>query len=92
MDELKTLESMGFTLPTPAYIRCRTIRTHWLCRLSIRQESLLQTAKWIGIALDALPLCHLGTWLLPGGHRLVRRVVHRASVKPALITAKEREC
>ena len=65
MDELKTLESMGFTLPSPAYIFGAVVfGIIGFAAYRYGKKASLQTTKWIGIALMLYPYAISGTWLL----------------------------
>ena len=65
MDELKTLEEMGFTLPTPAYIFGAVLfGIIGYAAYRYGKKASLQPAKWIGIALMVYPYAISGTWLL----------------------------
>ncbi len=65
MDELNTLKSLGFELPTPAYL-------FGLCLFGIvgfaawryGKKTAHPTAKWIGVALMFYPYAVSQTWLL----------------------------
>jgi hypothetical protein len=65
MDELKTLESMGFTLPSPAYIFGAIVfGIIGYAAYRYGKKSSLPAPKWIGIALMLYPYAISGTWLL----------------------------
>jgi hypothetical protein len=65
MDELTTLESMGFTLPSPAYL-IGTVLFGIMGYAAYRygKKASLPTTKWIGIALMLYPYAISRTWLL----------------------------
>jgi hypothetical protein len=65
MDELKTLETMGLTLPSPAYL-VGAILFGIIGYAAYRygKKSSRQTVKWIGIALMLYPYAISETWLL----------------------------
>ena len=65
MDNLKTLEAMGFTLPSPAYL-FGVILFSVLGYAAYRygKKASLGTPKWIGIALMFYPYVVSETWLL----------------------------
>ena len=65
MDELKTLESMGFTLPSPAYIFGVVLfGIIGFAAYRYGKKASVQAAKWIGIVLMLYPYVISGTWLL----------------------------
>lgn len=65
MDELKTIESLGFTLPSPAYI-AGAILFGIIGYAAYRygKKASLGTFKWIGIALMLYPYVISETWLM----------------------------
>ncbi|HEV7616639.1 MAG TPA: hypothetical protein VGO51_00885 [Burkholderiaceae bacterium] len=65
MDELNTLQSFGFTLPSPAYI-AGAILFGIIGYAAYRygKKAALNTPKWIGIALMLYPYAVSETWLL----------------------------
>ena len=65
MDNLKTLEAMGFTLPSPAYL-FGVILFSVLGYAAYRygKKASFGTPKWIGIALMFYPYVVSETWLL----------------------------
>lgn len=65
MDGLKTLESLGFTLPGPAYI-LGAILFSIIGYAAYRygKKASLGIPKWIGIALMLYPYAVSETWLL----------------------------
>ena len=65
MDELKTLESMGFTLPSPAYlIGAILFSIVGYAAYRYGKKASLSHPKWIGIALMFYPYAISETWLL----------------------------
>ena len=65
MDELKTLESIGFTLPSPAYIFGAVLfGIIGYAAYRYGKNASVQPAKWIGIALMLYPYAISGTGLL----------------------------
>jgi hypothetical protein len=65
MDELKTLESMGFTLPSPAYlVGVLLFGIIGFAAYRYGKKASLDTTKWIGIALMLFPYVISETWLL----------------------------
>jgi hypothetical protein len=65
MDELKTLETLGFTLPSPAYIFGAVVfGIIGFAAYRYGKKASLQTTKWIGVALMLYPYAISGTWLL----------------------------
>lgn len=65
MDELKTIESLGFTMPSPAYI-AGAILFGIIGYAAYRygKKASLVTFKWIGIVLMLYPYAISETWLL----------------------------
>ncbi len=65
MDELRTLEAMGLTLPTPAYL-IGAILFSILGFAAYRhgKKTSVNTTKWMGIALMLYPYAIHETWLL----------------------------
>jgi hypothetical protein len=65
MDELNTLQSLGFTLPSPAYIFGAVIfgfagmAAYRLGKVTERPRT-----KWLGVALMLYPYAISGVWLL----------------------------
>jgi hypothetical protein len=52
MDELKNLESLGFRLPSPAYIACAVVFSIInYAAYRYGRKATLGSPKWIGIAL-----------------------------------------
>jgi hypothetical protein len=65
MDELKALESLGFTLPSPAYIFGAIIfGVIGIAAYRYGKKASLVTTKWLGIALMLYPYAISETWLL----------------------------
>jgi hypothetical protein len=65
MDNLETLNSLGFTLPSPAYILGSIIFgiIGWAA-YRYGKKSSLSYVKWIGVALMLYPYAISNTWLL----------------------------
>ncbi|HJV92193.1 MAG TPA: hypothetical protein VJ572_01905 [Azonexus sp.] len=65
MDDLKALESLGFTLPTPAYL-IGAILFGIIGYVAYRhgKRRSIKAAKWIGIALMLFPYAISATWLM----------------------------
>ena len=65
MDELKTLDAMGFSLPSPAYLFGALLfgLIGWAAYRYGKKLSI-QTVKWIGVALMLYPYAISETWLL----------------------------
>lgn len=65
MDQLKTLESIGFTLPSPAYI-FGAILFGIVGTAAYRygKKASLAKPKWIGVALMLYPYAISETWIL----------------------------
>ena len=65
MDDLKTLESMGFTLPSPAYlVGALLFGIIGIAAYRYGKKASLDTAKWIGVALMLFPYVISATWLM----------------------------
>jgi hypothetical protein len=65
MDELKTIESMGFTLPSPAYLMGAILfGIIGFAAYRYGKKSSLGTIKWIGITLMLYPYAIPETWVL----------------------------
>lgn len=65
MDELKALESMGFTLPSPAYlIGALLFGIIGFAAYRYGKKAALPPAKWIGAALMLFPYAISETWLM----------------------------
>jgi hypothetical protein len=65
MDDLKTLEAMGFTLPSPAYL-FGAILFGIIGYAAYRygKKTALERTKWLGVALMLYPYLISATWLL----------------------------
>ncbi len=65
MDDLKALESLGFTLPSPAYI-AGVVLFSIIGYAAYRygKKASLPNLKWIGVALMLYPYVVDATWLL----------------------------
>jgi hypothetical protein len=65
MDELKTLETMGLTLPSPAYL-IGAILFGIIGYVAYRhgKKTSLASTKWIGVTLMLYPYAISETWLL----------------------------
>lgn len=65
MDELKSLESMGFTLPSPAYIVAAIVfGIIGFAAYRYGKKTARVKVKWIGVALMLYPYVISDTWLL----------------------------
>lgn len=65
MDELKTLESLGFTLPSPAYIFGAILfGIIGIAAYRYGKKTSLGYPKWIGVALMLYPYAISQTWML----------------------------
>ena len=65
MDDLKTLESMGFTLACPAYlIGAILFSIIGYAAYRYGKKTSIETTKWVGIALMVYPYAISETWLL----------------------------
>ena len=65
MDELKTLESMGLTLPSPAYLfGALLFGVIGFAAYRYGKKASLQMFKWIGVVLMLYPYAVSETWLL----------------------------
>lgn len=65
MDNLKNLETLGFTLPSPAYlIGAVLFGIIGFAAYRYGKKASLETTKWIGIALMFYPYAISETWLL----------------------------
>jgi len=65
MDELTTLESLDFRLPSPTYlIGAILFGIIGYAAYRYGKKASLQTTKWIGIVLMLYPYAISGTWLL----------------------------
>lgn len=65
MDELKALESMGFTMPSPTYLAGAIIFSFlgWAAYRYGKKASKA-TIKWLGVVLMLFPYVIDETWLL----------------------------
>lgn len=65
MDELNALQSLGFTLPSPAYL-IGAIFFGLVGYAAYRhgKKSSLATVKWIGVVLMLYPYAVSTTWVL----------------------------
>ena len=65
MDNLQDLQSLGFTLPSPAYI-LGAIVFGIIGFIAYRygKKSQRKTTKWLGVALMVYPYAVSQTWLL----------------------------
>jgi hypothetical protein len=65
MDDLKPLESMGFTLPSPAYLFGAIIfGVIGYAAYRYGKRTGLASTKWLGISLMIYPYVVSATWLL----------------------------
>jgi hypothetical protein len=65
MDDLNALNSLGFTLPSPAYILGSIIfGIIGFAAYRYGKKASLSHVKWIGIALMLYPYAISNTWLL----------------------------
>ncbi len=65
MDQLKTLESLGFTLPSPAYIFGAILfGIVGIAAYRYGKKASLAKPKWIGVALMLYPYAISETWIL----------------------------
>ncbi|MGZ5781514.1 MAG: hypothetical protein ACXWIN_11235 [Burkholderiaceae bacterium] len=65
MDDLNTLSSLGFTLPSPAYLIGAIIfGVIGIAAYRYGKKTSSSHAKWIGIALMLYPYAISDTWLL----------------------------
>lgn len=65
MDELKALESLGITLPTPAYmIGAILFGIVGIAAYRYGKKASLAKPKWIGLALMLYPYAISETWML----------------------------
>ena len=65
MDNLKTLESVGFTMPSPAYlIGAILFGIIGYAAYRYGKKISIVTTKWVGIALMLYPYAISETWLL----------------------------
>jgi hypothetical protein len=65
MDELKALESMGFTLPSPVYlIGAVLFGIIGFAAYRYGKKAARPPVKWIGVALMLFPYAISETWLM----------------------------
>lgn len=65
MDELKVIESLGYTLPGPAYIAGAILFSIvGYAAYRYGKKASLVTFKWLGVALMLYPYAISETWLL----------------------------
>lgn len=65
MDDLKNLESLGFTLPSPAYlIGAILFGIIGYAAYRYGKKTALTYPKWIGVTLMLYPYAVSQTWLL----------------------------
>jgi hypothetical protein len=65
VDDLKTLEGMGLTLPSPAYlIGAIFFGIIGFAAYRYGRKASLTSTKWIGVALMLYPYAIAETWLL----------------------------
>ena len=65
MDELKSLESLGFTLPSPAYIAAAIVfGIIGFASYRYGKKTARVKVKWIGVVLMLYPYRISETWLL----------------------------
>lgn len=65
MDDLKPLESMAFTLPSPAYlIGAILFGIIGYAAYRYGKKNDLDASKWVGVALMLYPVFISQTWLL----------------------------
>jgi hypothetical protein len=65
VDELNTLQSLDFTLPTPAYLVGAVLfGIIGFAAYRYGKKASFSTAKWLGIALMVYPYAISETWLL----------------------------
>jgi hypothetical protein len=65
MDELKTLETLGFTPPSPAYIAAAIVfGIIGFAAYRYGKKTARAKVKWIGVALMFYPYVISGPWLL----------------------------
>jgi len=80
MNELKTLEAMGLTMPSPAYlVGALLFGIIGFIAYRYGKKADLPTPKWIGIALMLYPYAITDTWplYLVGGALCVGLFVYR---------------
>jgi len=65
MDELKTIEDMGFTLPSPAYLFALILfGVIGFAAYRYGKKASLPAIKWLGVALMLYPYAVSETWQL----------------------------
>ena len=65
MDELNTLKSLGFTLPSPAYLfGALFFGIVGIAAYRYGRKAALARPRWIGVALMLYPYAISETWLL----------------------------
>jgi len=65
MDELKALESLGFTLPTPAYMFGAILfGVIGIAAYRYGRKAGVAATRWLGLALMLYPYAVSATWLL----------------------------
>lgn len=65
MDDLKALESLGFTLPTPAYlIGALLFGIIGYAGYRYGKKRSIKAAQWLGVVLMLFPYAISETWLL----------------------------
>lgn len=65
MDQLKTLESLGISLPTPAYlIGVILFSIIGFAAYRYGKKAEIASVKWIGVALMLYPYAVSDTWLM----------------------------
>ena len=65
MDELKTLEALGLTLPSPAYLFAAIFfAVVGYAAYCHGKKAALPAIRWIGVALMLYPYAISETWLL----------------------------
>lgn len=83
MDELNTLQSLGLTLPTPAYLLGAIVfgvLGYAAYRYGKRTE--LPLIRWLGVALMLYPYLISDTWALYGvGAALCAAVIYLATLR-----------
>jgi len=67
MDELKTLETMGFSMPTPAYLAGMIVFSLvGYAAYRYGKKTSTSFTKWIGVVLMLYPYVVTETWLMYG--------------------------
>lgn len=65
MDELKAVESLGFTLPSPAYLFGAILfGIIGFAAYRYGKSASLTTTRWLGVVLMLFPYAISETWLL----------------------------